>query len=162
MDGPPPLPSPRRAQGLEVFACRPSTHLLQYPPIRLDGCLHMEPQRDIDSGIPESSTAVWTEVTARTQSYLEGNFLSFKVAQKQPGLLQRVCEQIQSVPSSCASFLISEAWAMGFLGDHTQQLTEATVASCLSAGSPDLPREAGNVGEGGEGVSVCPAGWGWR
>lgn len=51
------------------------------------------------------------------QSYPEGNFLSFKVAQKQPGLLQRVCEQIQSVPSSpLRSFLISEAWAMGFPG----------------------------------------------
>ena len=45
------------------------------------------------------------------------DFLSFKVAQKLPGLLRRVCEQIHCVPSSLMrSFLSSEARAVDLPG----------------------------------------------
>lgn len=117
MDGPPP-PSPGQAQGLEVFGV-PAFHpaVSSTLPLAGDGCLHMEPQRDTDWGSREQHPAMWTEVTARTFRHPKRNFLSFKVAQKQPGLLQRVCEQIQSVPSSpVRSILSSEAWAVGFPG----------------------------------------------
>lgn len=127
-------------------------------PFAGDGCLHMEPRGHRLWDSREQHPAVWTGGDSGFVIARGGTFCHLS-GPETAELLQRICEQIQSVPSSpVRSFLISEAWAMGFLGDHTQQLTEATVASCLS-GSPDLPERQG-MSEGGEGVSVCPAGVG--
>ena len=87
-------------------------------PLAGDGCLHMGASVGHRLGFRRAAPSHVDRGDCEDfQSHPKRNFLLFKVAQKQPGLLQRVCEQIQSVTSSpMRFFLSSEAWAVGFPG----------------------------------------------
>lgn len=142
MDGPLP-PSPGQAQGLEVFGV-PAFHpaVSSTLPLAGDGCLHMEPQRDTDWDSGEQHPAMWTEVTARTFSRTpRGTFYYLKWPRSSQGCSRgsasrsRVCLRL---PCGSSSAQRPGLWAS--LGDHTQQLTEATLSGWRTRPWPPASR----------------------